>query len=382
MGVRGFWTAAVVAIVSTALASAPPNASAARASLASVTAATPLSGADGWLVWSAPEGNRWVLEAYHAGLVQKLPAASRSEPFDAEVGTDAGGSAVVTFSRCTVSPRMQTIGEQGGYGGALVEPKSGRGCRIHLLELASGVESVPPIPAGAGVSDTTPSAWHGQITFARHDPRHGDVWQIETWSPSSPHRLQMLPHGRIPSCPELAGGCTQKPRATVGALQRDGAIVTFLWKLPWPQQGLIGEGATEVRVDSTDGSRKTSAYGEFGHEACTDPEAGLEYIWPTQPIALGGQALFGELLAYSCFKHFSATLVRHGVDRGPASTGVLEADVLALADEDGQLYGLVPSGGGGGSDSPGCDAAQPCSIEPLATPASHRAPRLPFVPFQ
>jgi hypothetical protein len=363
-----------------------PAAGAAGSPLATVDAATPLSAGNGWLVWSAPEGRQWTLMAYHSGSVVRLPVSPRPQPFDASVGTDVAGRPVVTFSRCARTPRMRTVGEQGGGGGALLEPASGAGCRIRVLELTDGAEIKPPIPAPPGVSDTTPSIWHGQIAFARHAPSHGGVWQVESWSPSARNRLKVLPHGRIPSCPEMPHGCTQKAHGMVAALQRDGAIVTFLWVLPWPQQGLVGEGAWEVRVDRADGSRTALAAGDFGHEACTAPVLGpheLEYVWPEQPIAAGATALFPELDAFSCFQGFASVLGTHGATPGYASSGKLEVLTLAVARDEGQLYGLIPARNAAtGGDSPGCSAAEPCAIETLATPALRREPRLPFVPFQ
>lgn len=388
LDMRNWGNVGAVVIVAIALLSATgQDARAAEPPLATVDAATPLSAGSGWLVWSAPEGSQWVLMAYHAGSVVRLPVPPRAQPFDASVGTDVAGLPVVTFSRCARTPRMRTVGEQGGSGGALLEPASGAGCRIRVLELTDGAEIKPPIPAPAGVSDTTPSIWRGQIVFARHAPSHGGVWQIESWSPSRRKRLKTLPHGRIPSCPELPHGCTQKAQGMVEGLQRDGAIVTFLWVLPWPQQGLIGEGAWEVRVDKADGSRAALAAGDYGHEACTAPVEGpheLEYIWPLAPMAVGGNALFGELLGFSCFHDFASVLVSHSAQPGFASEGKLPTTALALVDDDGQLVGLVPARNAtmAGGDSPGCSAAEPCSIERLATPGLHRAPRLPYVPFQ
>ena len=379
-------SAAVLVAVALLSFTGEAAAGAAGPPLATVDAATPLSAGNGWLVWSAPEGRQWTLMVYHAGSVVRLPVAPRAQPFDASVGTDVAGLPVVTFSRCARTPRMLTVGEQGGGGGALLEPASGAGCRIRVLELTDGAEIKPPIPAPPGVSDTTPSIWHGQIAFARHSPSHGGVWQIESWSPSARNRLKTLPHGRIPSCPEEPHGCTQKAHGMVEALQRDGAIVTFLWVLPWPQQGLVGEGAWEVRVDRADGSRAALAAGDFGHEACTAPVLGpheLEYVWPLPPIAAGNDALFGELLGFSCFHGFASLLVSHSAQPGFAIEGKLPATALALADDRGQLYGLIPARNAAtGGDSPGCSAAEPCAIETLATPALRRDPRLPFVPFQ
>jgi hypothetical protein len=109
----------------------------------------------------------------------------------------------------------------------------------------------------------------------------------------------------------------------------------------------------------------------------------LEYVWPLPPIAAGNDALFGELLGFSCFHGFASLLVSHSAQPGFAIEGKLPATALALADDRGQLYGLIPARNAAtGGDSPGCSAAEPCAIETLATPALRRDPRLPFVPFQ
>ncbi len=140
-------SAAVLVAVALLSFASEAAAGAAGPPLATVDAATPLSAGNGWLVWSAPEGRQWTLMAYHAGSVVRLPVSPRAQPFDASVGTDVAGLPVVTFSRCAQTPRMRTVGEQGGGGGALLEPASGAGCRIRVLELTDGAEIKPPIPA-------------------------------------------------------------------------------------------------------------------------------------------------------------------------------------------------------------------------------------------
>jgi hypothetical protein len=374
--------AAMLAVAASDVSAAAPS----RTSLATVTAATPLSGGGGWLVWSTPQGSGYALMGYHDGVARQLSAVPRPQPFDASVGSDAAGAPVVTFSRCARTPQMRTPdGEQGRSGGGLLEPETGSGCHIVEVVLASGREVRLPIPRSAGASDTTPSMWHGQVTFARRSRAHGEVWQIVSWSPHAPRRLVTLPHGRVPSCPERRGGCTERAHGRVEALDRDGSIVTFLWTVP-QGEGVTGEGAWEVRVDRSDGSSKALAEGGFGHEACTAPHPSdheLEYIWPEAPIASGEEALVPNLYAFSCFQGFASVLTVHGAVAGHASTGKLEAVAIAVASDDGHLYGLVPASATPllGADSPGCSAASPCRIEPLATPPLRREREAPFVPF-
>lgn len=369
-GVAGASRSSSTAVLASASTSAP---------VAAVGGVTPLSGGDGWLVWSAPSSSGWVLMGLHDGVAATLPATPRPAPFDASVGTDAQGAPVVVFSRCARTPTMVLPDGEGQAGGTLLQPETGSDCRIRMLALPGGRETAVPIPAPRGASDTTPSIWHGQVTFARHAPSHGDVWQIMSWSPSAQRRLATLPHGRIPSCPDDPHGCTGTEHGQVEALARDGRLVTFVWAVEG--EGVIGEGAWEVRVDSANGSHRALAEGGFGHEACTSENEGLEYIWPEPPIAAGSRALFPDLYGYDCFQGYASVLGSHGVVAGDASLGKLSTVALAVADDGGHLYGLVPQQLFGAGDIPGCSSSAPCTIEPLSMPSMRRERRPPFVPF-
>jgi hypothetical protein len=374
----------VAAIVLVAVLGAlEASAHAAGTPIAQVPAATPLSGGEGWLVWSAPVPGGYALMGYHDGRVERLPVPLRSQPFDAAVGTSASRGPVVTFSRCTRVPRLVPVGAGDGSGGELVEPETAVGCRIRVLDLTSEREEAPPIPLPRGASDTSPSMYNGTVAFARHAPAHGDVWQVMRWSPGRPRRVVTLPHGRVPTCPELPHGCKRPAHATIAALSSDGAIVTFLWELPFGAEGIVGEGAWELRVDRVDGSASALAAGGFGHEACTAPTMGsheLEYIWPEPPIADAREALFPELYAFSCFQGFASVLGSHGAAPGRGGLGKLEAVALAVTRDEGSLYGIVPPPAE--SDNPSCSSAKPCAVERLQAPAMRREPNAPFAPFQ
>lgn len=147
------------------------------------------------MVWSAPVSGGWGLDAYHAGEVKALRVAPRAQPFDVDLGTNAAGEVVATFSRCAKTPR---------YEADLFLELEGVGCRVHVLNLASERERAPAIPHPADTSDTTPSMWDGNIAFARYDPRHhADVAQLLLWSGRT-HKLRVLRHGAAPAtqpCP-------------------------------------------------------------------------------------------------------------------------------------------------------------------------------------
>jgi hypothetical protein len=336
-------------------------------SVAIVGAETPISAGGGWLLWSVRASGGWGLEAYHEGRSQALPVRPRPQPFDVSVGTDARGAAVATFSRCARTPKMRDVGETEVTGGSLLEPRTGAGCRVYLLELGSGRERRLPIPHPSGASDTTPSMWRGSVVFARRAPGHGDVWQVMLWSPGKPRTVRTLKHGATPS--RCRSNCGEGPiRGEVEALDRDGGLVTFLWAVEGP--GVLGEGPWELRVDDLANGHSSLAEAGYGHEACTGPPDGLEYVWPEAPIANGAVALFPQLEGFSCFRSFASVLGRYRPGAKRARSGPLADPVLGLAKDGDALYGLLPvSPWENGGDSPNCSALAPCTIERITAPS-------------
>src|SRR5947208_13217078 len=95
----------LAAALAGALAAAAVPAAAAPQPLAPVAVNVPISAAGGWVAWSAPvAGGGFGLFAWHAGAVAQVPVAPRPQPFDLDLGTDAQGRPVATFSRCAVAP--------------------------------------------------------------------------------------------------------------------------------------------------------------------------------------------------------------------------------------------------------------------------------------
>ncbi len=375
--------AALVVLV--ALGVLESSARAAASPIAEVTAGTPLSGGQGWLLWSAPvAGGGWILMGYHDGTVAQLDVARRSQPFDASVGTDAAGAPVAVFSRCAHSPEVDPVtGESPG--GELVAALGGRGCRIHELSLDRAVERPLPIPTSPRASDTTPAIWRGVVTFARRSPAHRGVMQVLSWAPHSPRTLKRLPHGAIPvQCRKEGPRCRRRPvQGVVSALAADGSVVAFVWSVSGGNVGIDGE--RELRVDRADSRGSALADGEVGHEACTFAGAGehvLEAVDFEPPFVSGSTAFFGELYDFGCFTGFASVLMSHDAAPGYSSRGKLEAVSLATASVDGRLYGLVPSAAEDWTigDGPSCKPAWPCTIEALDSPAMMRDSRPPYAP--
>jgi hypothetical protein len=285
----------------TLLACSASSALANPGTIANLSTDVAISAGQGWLVWSVPVAGGWGLEAYHHSQISPLPVAPRPQPFDVSVGTDATGAPVATFSRCVHTPVVYE-GQPEAYAGS--------GCRIYTLDLASDRESRVPIPAPHGVSDMTPSMWHGSVAFARESPSHREIQQVMLWSPQHPHTLATLPHGAVPShCSGAPRGCAGEPqRGSVEALNRNGKVVTYLWRVSGP--GIIGEGAWEVRLDDLATGRSSIAATGSGSEACTGPTEGIENSHPGAPLANGDGVIFPLLTIYGyCYRKFVSSLV-------------------------------------------------------------------------
>jgi hypothetical protein len=330
--------------------------------IATLTAASPVSAGQGWLIWSAPQNSgEWTLDAYHAGRVSVLPIRPRAEPFDATVGSDAHGRAVATFSRCTNTPRMNGTD---GEGGMRVVPSSGRGCSTHVLELASGRESLVPIPRPSGASDTTPAMWHGIVAFARMEPVHGLVSQILTWSPRHPRALLALPHGFVPSECSFQPSCKGYfGYGEVQALAYDGALVAFVWEPKESTPRLHEE--WEYRLDTVS-SRSGRVVGGAGtSESCMGFTL-VEEEHPGTPFLLGTTAYFPGVQRGNCYRRYgSRMLVARPGERLEAT---LSTPILAWAGAGNATYALVAQVPTIEVEA-GCSSATPCTLQRAALPA-------------
>lgn len=368
----------LIALAVAAVLLVPLSARAVAAPIASLTAESPLSGGEGWLVWSVHKGSGWVLEGFHGGRLSTLRVPPRREPFDVSVGTDAHGAPVLTFTRCRVTPLPEDAGLYVKGTGTLVQPNTGAGCRVRLFELDNGRESTPAIPHPGGTSDTSPAMWRGTVAFARKAPGHGRTSQVMLWSPRRPRALVTLPHGAVPEgCPPQKG-CGERPvGGEVQALSLDAHIVAFVWKPLGPE---IGDGAWEDRVDSLAHRTGRLAGSPILTESCTGAgeEDLVEEEWPLPPLSSGTAALFGELERGGCYTVFGSALLRY--DNGRRSVGHSSEPIVELARDGAVSYGLLAQKPHV-EQEPGCSAALPCALEVVHTPAlepSHYQPTHPF----
>jgi hypothetical protein len=355
-----------IAAVASALAAGAAPASAEPLALSTVPANVPIAAHGGWVVWSAPAADGgWGLTAWHGGQTAALPVAHRPEPFDVDVGTDAGGRAVATFSRCTTTPTA--------YFGRL-QAWTGAGCHVRVVDLATGRERAAGVPRPTGASDTTPSMWRGRIAFARRERRHKDVAQVLLWSPTT-HRLTALRHGAVPTDCPFKEGCKGIPvRGAVQGLDLGTRLATFLWWVEAP--GVVGHGGWEVRADRLDSGKRVLTGSGYVGEACTGSTDGVA---PSIPAADGDDVWYSRL-ASACYVD-TPSLVRFDTRTRRAAFGALSGEILRFARDGGALYALVapkPQDKVG----PACDMpGAPCTIERIDLPALVPQAYTPHSPF-
>jgi hypothetical protein len=368
---RARLTGAVLVLATTLL-----TADVARAApLATVTAPTPISGGGGWLVWSVAGPSGWTLEAAHDGAVRALQLAPRPQPFDASVGTDGNGRPVVTFSRCTRTPRLLPYGSSDDRGGTLLLPSTGTGCRIHVLDLQGGPERTLPIPHPPTASDSTPSMWQGAVAFGRRARPRERIGHVMLWSPAHPRRLAALPGGAEPTgCRHLAR-CEEPPTGEVQALAFQGGRVAFIWAPGG--QGLLGEEAWEDRIDHITTAPGVLAGSQLGVESCAEGGP-VEESYPVAPVLAGGATVFSYYERGSCFKRFGTGLIRYRA--GALSRGSLAAPSFGLAGDGHSLFALV-AGVPSEAVEAHCSQSSPCALERVSLPRLRRVTGRPAHPF-
>jgi hypothetical protein len=175
----------------------PPVAVAAT-DLADATGAVAPSAAAGHVVFSrqVPSTGRFELVAWSAGRgVRVLPVGDRAVPFDADVGRDALGGAVVSYSRCAVDGTLSYVLPS-------VDFSAARGCRPFVLDLDDPGARPRPLrlARASGLSLSTPSV-RGRSVAAVAVPDRGANVRILFWrdTTQAPVRRAAAPPRSAPS---------------------------------------------------------------------------------------------------------------------------------------------------------------------------------------
>lgn len=219
--------------------------------------ATDLASGDGAVLPSAAAGHvvfsrqvagtgRYELVDWMAGRgLRTLPVGTRAIPFDADVGRDSAGRAVLTYSVCATDGRLDGVLPTLDFTAA-------RDCSIRFVALTKdGIAGIPrtlKLPGSSSLSLTTPS-FHGRAVAAVAAPAGGaGLARVLYWR-STTSRPVRLRGGTPPTCSYPP--CSTAPTSGVRALDLGSRSVAFLWELTQPRYG-VGP-VTELRWSSLRG---------------------------------------------------------------------------------------------------------------------------------
>lgn len=313
-----------MAAVVAALA-APPVA---RADVVSATASGRVSAEDGVAAWSepfkAPSGARsyrLVVQRGEHSPTSVRGLRSRKVPFDLDLGTDAHGQKVATYTRCRREPAFSREETR--------QPAwdLGRGCTVYELSLSSGGER-PLRRVGARGEPYLPSRWGTRVAFGSREAGRPRLKVVD------------LRTGRTQA---LQGGTTGPPDTDLEELSDPGLLgldlhdrtLVFSWAyLPAdcdPDTGLSQQPfATEIWVERLGFSTRRLV------TACSNTAQGN--------VSVGAPALVDGTVAYRATTETTTTTRRLrcvGVDGRADRDAGPAGPLTSLAVSDDRTLGLA-----------------------------------------
>ena len=241
MGGRSLLGAVAVVVI----AAAAPMPAGAQTVLSQEPSVPKVSAAGGALAWSHYDAatSTWSLMVRRDGVTAPAPVAPRPVPFDVDLGRNAAGRLVASYSRCeTAAP--ETVAK-------------GRGCDLYVLDLDRGDEQRLSGPSSPDASEFLPTLADGRVAFAR-------VYEERSGAAGRRAYLYVRPLSGGAS-KQLPGG-TLNDNAATGptALDLDDERLAFEWEVHGPAKPDYGYGTSEMRIDGLDGGRtivELSAHG-------------------------------------------------------------------------------------------------------------------------
>ena len=171
-----------------------------------------------------PQTGMWALVRWHAGIVDVLPVAQRSVPFDADAGPGRDGMPVVVYSRCRQEPALTA--------GLAPTPdwQTARGCDVYELALTgTPAERKLTAVSSASQSETTPSTWRGGVAFVRHADG-AFVPRVLYLAPGA-KRLRTLGGGSVQICSQAAYCGFAQRHDGVDQLDLGPARAAYVWRM-------------------------------------------------------------------------------------------------------------------------------------------------------
>jgi hypothetical protein len=117
--------------------------------VAQVGRATPVTAADGRVVFSAWDGSAYRLTLLSGGILSTLPVAGSWEPFTVDIGNGPSGHDVATYARCRRS-----------------EPGFYKGCDLYQYDFVSATER-PLRAVNTRANEVAGAVWRDRLVFTR-----------------------------------------------------------------------------------------------------------------------------------------------------------------------------------------------------------------------
>ena len=205
--------------------------------IATIARPTPVSAADGRVVWSEydPAANGYFLTQRFEGVTARLPVKPRAVPFDLDLGRNTANDTVAAYSRCREEPG----GRKPGLGNVFTlmpQWSTGRGCDVYVLNLRTNVETRVHGASSAGASEFLPAVWQDRIALHACTSAAGA-------GPASAHTCSCAPSTgggasrRVPAGPRSHGRfcafspptCRRVVEPGPTALDLSGRTLAFTW---------------------------------------------------------------------------------------------------------------------------------------------------------
>ena len=205
------------------------------ASVARSTTASAYGGVVAFSAYDAATGRFRLTLRRRDGSLETLPVASRTVPFDVDLGPGPNGELTAAYSRCRTEPRTESFDH-------MTLPWTGRGCDLYRYDTVARRETKIGGASSSASSEFLPSIWGNEIAFAR-------VYEQRP-------RLD----GRVPYLyvRSLSGGDSKRlpggPRGTDGgpgprAIDQYGSRIAFVWDSRPDGKHYL----SELRLDTQDG---------------------------------------------------------------------------------------------------------------------------------
>jgi hypothetical protein len=297
------------------IAAGVPTAAAGDVLVASMSRPSRVSAFSGAVTWSQydPVTRRYALVIRQAGRSVVAPVPSSAAPFDAQLGPVGTHSIAAVYSRCSTAPGSHVAGLAPFLQGRIVNPQTGRGCRLYRYVLGQAGEHRLKIRGLTGISAFLPSLWRSRLVFVGLQHAHhtwvSSIFTSRTPTGSTARRIASGPRGIGDLAPQVTGTALRGQDVAFGW---DWASATYGQGVSTVYTTTVGSHTRHRIMQDTDGRTQFLAPLYHGSTLALplvesrpqEPTAGISFIGrlPTfiaTPAQLTSAAVDGSAAYYS-----------------------------------------------------------------------------------